>query len=241
MKILAVAFAYNERKYLQPMIAYYRSQGCELNIIDNFSTDGTYQYLTDNGVRTRQKDTKGQFNLKKLQASLVNDIRAVKPDWVVYCGIDVLYVFAGTIREEIERADAEGYNMISVKHWNIFNTGERFQLPLRDQYFYGRKISRLEIIAKYTEPFNFEADSIQIPGKRVFASEGVLLNYGNCKPKSEREETFRRRKLAWNAGLDRNYGVHYLEGRDKNWTWNRAELTDIRTQEWYGNLLKIKF
>jgi len=239
MRILAVAFAYNEMKYIAPMVEYYRLQGCELNIIDNCSTDGTYEYLLKKGVRTRQKDTKGMFNLKKLQGSLQNDIREIKPDWIVYTGVDIKYVFTGTLRDEIERADASGYNVISVKHWNIFNTGEKFRLPLQDYYFYGRKISRLEIIAKYTEPFNFEADSIQVPYKRVYASEGILVNYGNCKPKAEREETLRRREKAWNAGLDRNYGVHYLEGKNRNWLWDKTELTDIRTMDWYTNLKKL--
>lgn len=233
MKILAVAFAYNEINHIADMVQDYRNQGCELNIIDNYSTDGTYEWLVANRVRTRQKDTGGTFNLVKLQGSLVNDIKEIKPDWVVYTGIDVVYAFNKPIGETIRLADKYGYNMVSIQHMNMYNTGETYRLPLRENYFYGRLMNRLFMIAKYSEPFKFEADSIQIENRRVYPAEGILINYGNCKPAHEREATYIRRKRAWDAGLDRNYGVHYLEGRKRGWLWEKSELVDIRETEYY--------
>jgi len=44
-------------------------------------------------------------------------------------------------------------------------------------------------------------------------------------------------KKAWDHGLDRNYGVHYLEGRMKHWTWDRNELIDIRKTD-FGRYIK---
>jgi len=239
MKILAVAFAWNEINYIQRMVHYYRQQGCDLNIIDNCSTDGTYQWLQNHGVRTRQKDTHNTFNLLKLQGALVNDIRAVKPDWVVYTGIDVYFIFDKTIRETIEQADAEGYNMVSVQYFNVYNTGERRTGEAKNDFFFARKFKRLYMIAKYQEPFGFEADSIQVKEKKIFDANGVFLNYGNCKSSEEREATYRRRKRAWDEGLDRNYGVHYLEGRTRNWIWSKDELIDLRTTEYYKYIKKI--
>jgi hypothetical protein len=95
------------------------------------------------------------------------------------------------------------------------------------------------MIAKYQEPFGFEADSIQVKDKKIFYANGVVVNYGNCKPAKERENTFKRRKKAWDNGLDRNYGVHYLEGRARNWIWKKDELIDIRTTDYYKYIQKI--
>lgn len=240
MKILAVAFAYNEMPYIQDYVNYYHSQGIELFILDNHSTDGMTEFLNANNISTRIMPTGGAFHLKKLQGGLVAAIRDIKPDWVIYTGIDIYYSFRFSIRKTIERADAKGYNMIGVQHFNMYNTGEKFGTPLHERYFYARKGNILYMIAKYREPFGFEADSIQVKGRKVLHEKGVLINYGNCKPKSERIVTFLRRQKAWDRGLDPNYGVHYKEGMKKGWVWNKDSLIDIRETEYYKYIKKIR-
>jgi len=239
MKILGVAFAWNEIQHIAEMVEYYKKQGIDLNIVDNMSTDGTYQYMKDHGVRTRQKDTNNSFDLITLQRCLVDDIKAVRPDWIVYLGIDIIYSLQKTLRETIEEADGNGFNMISVQHINMYNTGEKYQLPLKDCYFYGRFMSRLYMIAKYHDTIKFEADSIQIPQRKIYPAEGIIINYGNCKPAAEREATYRRRKKAWDSGLDRNYGVHYVEGMERKWIWKKEEMVDIRKTDYYKYIQKI--
>jgi len=239
MKILAVAFAYNEIKYLPAMVRYYRKQGCDLFILDNESDDGTTKWLKRHKVKSKILSTSGTFHLLKLQAGLVEYIRETKPDWVVYTGVDIIYSFETTIRETIERADKEGYNLIGVRHYNMFNTGEDYKTSFYKNYFYCRRGNFLFMIAKYSEPFGFEADSIQIDNteKKLLKVEGVLINYGNCKPKEERIKTYKRRYKAWEEGLNRNYGVHYIEGMQKNWIWEKKEMLDIRL---LGNYRFIK-
>jgi len=227
-------------KLIPSFVEYYRKQGCDIFILDNHSTDGTHEWLIENNVRTEICRTKGMFHLLKLQKGLVDEINRVKPDWVVYTGIDILYSFLWTIRKTIERADKNGFNMIGVQYYNMYNTGEPVAYPLHENYFYGRDLKRLYMISKYQEPFGFEADSIQIKGRKIFEAKGVLINYGNCKDAAEREDTFKRRKRAWDAGLDRNYGAHYVEGHNRNWIWPKEELIDIRETEDYKYIKKIK-
>lgn len=237
MKCLVVAFCYNERKYIEDFVHYYRHQGCDLFILDNHSTDGTYEWLVANRVATKILPTGGQFHLKKLQRGLLYNIKEINPDWVVYSGIDVFFSFDKTVRETIEEADQSGHNLIGVKYFNMYNTGEKRTGRMFDDFYYGRDLKKLYMIGKYTQPFDFEADSIQIDNKKIFQADGVVINYGNTKPAKEREDTYRRRKKAWDHGLDHNYGVHYLEGRMKHWRWDRNELVDIRTTE-YGRYIK---
>ena len=240
MKILAVAFAYNERKYLPDFVNYYRNQGCDIFVLDNDSTDGTGQWLAENEVKTSICKTEGTFHLLKLQAGLVQAIKEIKPDWVVYTGIDIIYSLDLSLYEIIEQADQAGFNMIGVQHYNMYNTGEGFAIPMKDRFFHARKGNKLYMIAKYQEPFGFEADSIQLKGRKIHNAGGVLINYGNCKPAAERIDTFQRRKKAWDKGLDRNYGVHYLEGMRRNWIWTKEEMTDIRQTPDYKYIQKLE-
>lgn len=228
MKILAVGTAYNEEKYLPEMVRYYREQGCDILILDNYSTDGTYQWLLDNNIKTTQVDTMKAFHLDKLQRAMENEIAKYDPNWVVYVGIDIYYSFDKTIRETIEETDSRGFNVIQVNNWSIYNTGEERDIA-KDTYFYGTQGRGLRMIAKYDKPFRLCADEILIPCVNIFQSDGILVNYGNTKPKEEREETFERRKRAWEMGLTKGWGVHYPAGSAKGWIWDKSELTDVRT------------
>ena len=95
------------------------------------------------------------------------------------------------------------------------------------------------MIAKYAEPFGFEADSIQLKNRKIYNAPGLLLNYGNCKPKNERAATYLRRKRAWDHGLDPNYGVHYLEGVNRKWIWRKDEMVDLRKTEYLKYINKL--
>jgi len=233
MKIVTAAFAYNERPYIPFMVEYYREQGCDLFILDNYSTDGTYEWLIEHGVTTARVDTRDSFLLVKLQATLLAGLRKIKPDWVVYCGIDSYYCFKGTIREEIEKAESLGYNMIEVNHFSMYNTGEKFQLPFTRNYFYGANHRRLQMIGKFVPTFKFVADALYMPNKKVYVSDGMFVNYGMCKPRIEREITFARRKRAWLLGEYRGHGVHYAPAQRRQWIWSKEELIDIRTTEFF--------
>jgi glycosyltransferase involved in cell wall biosynthesis len=239
MKILAVGTAYNEEKYLPEMARYYREQGCDILILDNYSTDGTYQWLLDNGIKTGRVDTLKAFHLDKLQRAMEAEIEKYDPDWVVYVGIDIYYSFDKTIRKTIEQADFMGHNIIQVNNWSMYNTGEERNGLAKDIYFYGTKGRGLRMIAKYVKPFSLCADEIIIPYPSVFYENGILVNYGNTKPKEEREETFARRKRAWDMGLTKGWGSHYPVGSAKGWIWDKYELTDVMTTDHSKYFLKI--
>ena len=43
-----ITFVYNELKYLPHVVDYYKKNGCGVYIIDNYSNDGTYEWLIEN-------------------------------------------------------------------------------------------------------------------------------------------------------------------------------------------------
>jgi len=226
--ILTVAFAYNEIQLLPSMVAYYRSQGCDLLIVDNYSTDGTYEWLVANGVKTGRVDTDGMFHLEILQKALMEELHKYKPDWIIYTGIDIYMVFDKTIAETIDEVDKQGYNLISTYSVSVHNTGEERGFPLKNYYFNGCVEGKIRMIAKYEPSLYFRADSIQINKPKIFESNGVLINYGNAKPAEEREVTYQRRKKAWANGLNDGYGSHYRSGHDNGWLRPKGTTEDLK-------------
>lgn len=230
MKILATALCYNERPYIETMVKYYRSQGCDLFIVDNMSNDGTYEWLVENKVKTVRVNTEESFHLKMLQTVLNRHLLLLRPDWIVYCGIDSYYYFPDGIVKEIKNADRIDCNLIDTHHFSMYYTGEeRNGKDFKNTYFYGLKHRNLQMIGKYI-PRNtrIEADAIKIIPAKVYISSGVFLNYGMCKTKEERESTYARRIKAWEMGLTKGYGTHYKPAQDRNWIWNVQDLFDVR-------------
>jgi hypothetical protein len=229
MKILVAAFAYNERKYLPYFVNYYRNQGCDILVLDNYSNDGTYEWLVKNNVHTGRVDTNGTFHLGILQTALMNEIKKINPDWVIYLGVDLFYYFDDNICKVIEEADKKGYNIIRTSAFSAYNTGEKFELPFDKKYFYVKKEKSYQMIAKYQKGFKIVADNISVSNHKRLESNGFFINYGMCKPAEEREETYRRRQKAWAEGLKPYWGTHYKRAHEIKWTWEKRLLIDIRT------------
>lgn len=240
MRILATTFAFNERPYLPEWVRYYQNAGCEIMVLDNYSTDGTYEWLRDHKIRTGRIDTNETFNLKVLQAVLVNEIIKMKPDWVIYGGIDLYHSFPDDIHNTMKKADKGGYNVIEVQHFEAFNTGEEVKYPLTSNFFYMRKHGRLRTIGKMVKGFNIVADDVTNHNPKVYSSEGILVNYGMCKPKEARELTFARRKKAWAEGMHRGWGTHYEPASKAQWIWDKNTLRDLRTLPEYELIKKTQ-
>lgn len=229
MRILAAAFAFNEEPYLPAWERYYLSHGCEMLVMDNYSDDNTHQWCGEHGLHTGRIDTRGSFNLQVLQKALSEEILRLAPDWVIYTGIDLFQIFPGGIQRAIYMAEQAGCNLIDVDHYEIFNTGEEIHLPLTSNYFYSRQHGKLRMISKVEEGFRLEADEIKLPEARVFHSDGILVNYGMCKPREAREITYARRRKAWAEGMHQGWGTHYPVAKSVDWIWDKNTLVDIRT------------
>jgi len=240
MKILVALFVYNERKYLPAFLSYYRKQGCDFVFVDNMSTDGTFQYLIKEKVSVKRLDTKDSFHLRMLQDELTKEIAKRRPDWVVYTGADTYFVFEKTIRQTIEEAHKEGFNQIATKCLEAMNTGETFKLPFNLTFKYGYVQRKLRyMISRYMEGFYIEADKIVIKNPNIKPECGILINYGACKPNREQIKKLERREKAWDMGMNKQWGIHYLEHQKKDWIWNPNNLTYFPKTEYWRYIKKL--
>jgi len=227
MDILLITFIYNELPYLGDFVTYYKKQGIDLYVIDNYSNDGSYEWLISNNIKCSRFDTEESFDLRLLQKELTRILHIKKPDWIVYTGADLYYVFDKTIREEITTASNKGYNQLNIACYGALNTGEKFGTPLYKHYFYGKYWKDIVMISKYHEDIVMNGDNIIIPDSKIYNSNGIMCNYGACKPIAEQKIKLKRRQKAWDNGLNQNTGRHFRNGKTVNWTWKKEEIENF--------------
>lgn len=228
--ILACAFAYNERPYIEEWVKYYRSQGCDLFVLDHMSNDGTYEYLKENGIARARFDNGGSFHLDQLQEELLYYIRYIKPYWVVYTGIDLFHLTPDGIKETIRKCEVAGCNALKMDVWFISNTGEPFGLPLQKHYFFGKQWKPLVMMRKYEDDIGLYADDITGSGNVYYVEGGVTINYGAGKPREVQEAKLARRQKAWAEGLREDFGHHYRDDKARDW---RNDGVDIRNEPFF--------
>jgi hypothetical protein len=231
MRILACCFVYNEIKYIDQWVNWYRSQGCELFVLDNISNDGTYEWLQGNGVECERFNTNGAFHLHILQQELNKHIARIKPDWVCYTGADLFIITDKTLRETIEHYDAIGVTQIKLPCYNAVNTGETFALPLQKYFIRGGLYRDLSLICKFSDGFTVVNDNAGSANNITEKANGIIINYGGCKPAREQEEKLRRRKKAWDEGLPSNLGKHFRKGSKRNWTYSVDTTINLMESE----------
>jgi hypothetical protein len=236
MKILCILTAYNDIDFLKFKKKFCDYHNLDLYVIDNYSDDGTWEWLRDNDISSHRFDTKDMFVLPWLQAEIVKTLRSLKdkPDWVIYNGADMFPITLPSIRSSIEAADRQDYNLMAIPRGGVFNTGEeRAENPFKT-YFYGciRKANTGEVfIHKYDESVNYFGDTVSFFGiqNRVKFEEGFIIDYGDTKTASQRNKTYERRQKAWDANLmSLGHGIHYIKGNKCNWIWNKNDLINFK-------------
>ncbi len=230
LKIIAIGFVYNEIEFIKYKHMWCKQQDIDLYIIDNMSKDGTWEYLRENNIPSHRFDTQNRFNLIKLQEELIKTLHKLKPDWFIYNGCDTFRYTKNGLRKDIEMANEEGHDTLSLMLLDIKNTGEikEKNKTVFNTYFYGDIIKQQITIGKYHENLKIHGDNIKCMNKKVL-NDGVLVNYGMTKDIKDREETLARRQLAWKKdGLRKDFGGHYLGASRKKWKWNLNEVKDLR-------------
>lgn len=242
MKILAIGTVYNEIDYLPLKLAWCKANGIELYVIDNFSTDGTWEWCQANNIPSHRFDTEGAFHLDWLQSEMMATLAQIKPDWVVYQGADTFFANGRRMDKVIGEVDARGFSAISYKFFNLKNTGEEVGEPFDpfSTFCYGNYGRVYPLVNKYHPSMRYDGDSLYLPDLKVKQVNGLMLNYGDCKGSEYREETYRRRQKAWELGLRTNKGRHYHRGHNANWQWGKESLLDIRDTDDYKYLLHLQ-
>jgi len=242
MRTLCILTIYNEIKFLPYKLQYCKDNDLDLYVIDNMSNDGSWEWLQDNNIKSHRFDTNGMFYLKALQKEMVKTVHEEKPDWAIYNGCDLFPLVKGSLGKKLEEINKEGYNLATIDYLMFCNTGEERSNPFTT-YFHFHGLRSLMMIHKYDPKFDYYGDAVKISAQnKIYNLEGVMPNYGCTKTKEERDETYARRKKAWDAGVTlKGHGIHYKGGKEINWLWEKDKLTDVRNTKYYEFIKNASF
>jgi len=243
MKYLYITHIWNEIDYLPLKVKWCKENGLDIYILDNMSDDGSWEWLIKNKIPSERIDTAGQFHLGILQKATDNAIKRIKPEWVIYLGMDSFAMTENKLCDEITQTSQKGYNIIQMTWGNMLNIGEsrnKFD-PFNTYFYYASIRQKIRLIWKYHSLCRLFADEIIYPkSPKVLNLKGIILNYGNTKPLNQRKETLRRRRKAWKKGLTKGWGTHYLTWVKINWTWDATKVPDIRKSGYYKYIQKLQ-
>jgi glycosyltransferase involved in cell wall biosynthesis len=128
MKIVGMIPVYNEADIIGQVIGHLVSQGIELVILDNGSTDGSSDICAGHvgkGVLSIEKSVTDRFEFNSIIAKLYDAALRQRPDWVVLNAADEFLEspFQGmTLKEAIELEDRRGYNLIQFNNFEFWPT-----------------------------------------------------------------------------------------------------------------------
>jgi hypothetical protein len=198
------------------------------------STDGTYEFLIQKNIPNHRVDTNSTFDLVTLQNHVTQVIHTIKPAWVIYHGADLFFYTEHGIRKNIEEAEIQGFNRITLNNFSMGRTEKDPQQGLEpNKHFYYFDDGGLELICKYDPSLTITADSIFInnPKDKIIPREkGFMVNWGPTKSLLNRKETMQRRTKAWTENrMSKEMGTHYTLLDKVNWLIPSYHLQDIRT------------
>ena len=262
--IVNIICSYNELRYLPKVVRYYQNQGVEVYVADNFSSDGTWEWLNDNKIPCEQFDTDGRFDLvaqQNLELRLAKKFK--NADWIIYGDADEFIVARKKITDivnfsSIKRSSA---NLLRMPSLNLKNTGETIKNdPTKNYFYYAEREYSNEIIRihKNLPNVRYGAEMGSIAGDIITFSDGNIKHdsvwstadviydlvgnnfelRSNKKCKTSYQFTKTKTKSMGQKTIPENFGSHLIRGKKANWKWDKSELTDIRTHELYALIEK---
>ena len=230
--LLNVMTVFNERELLPFRKAYCEKEGISLYVIDNYSTDGTWEWLGENEIPSHRFDTGGAFHLDKLQAEIIYITDCVKPDWVLYSGCDLFTFCDFGLQALVNKLDGMLINIVEFPMIDVCRVPGEDGDPFQCNY-YRHSRDKIGFLYKWEPKVKYRADHVELTRRIPATGPGVMMNYGRTKTPQQRRELLKRRQKAWKEGLDRTSGRHYLREKQKGWTWDPKELNRLDNSEYW--------
>jgi len=128
MKLVGMIPVFNEEDIIEEVIKFHLSQGLELVILDNGSTDNSYEicrkYL-GNGVLKLERYQSKFFRGHVIFRILYDIALTTSPDWIILIASDE-FLESGIedfrLKDAISKADNEGNNLIQFDRFDFFMT-----------------------------------------------------------------------------------------------------------------------
>jgi hypothetical protein len=210
MDVRVLTYGYNERELLPLKLAWCEHHGVRLVYFDNESTDGSREWAIENGVFAGDLLTGGAFDIDAIIREVDRYRRSSHYDWTVLAGVDLFLSGLGehrlldylARRSELE-PQVDGISGYYAMLCRVEDEGPE-DLTQYSQYC----IRRDDLVLIARSGVEIQVDHLACANHRN--DEHLWwFNFGHTKSREQRRETYERRKLAWDRGLNRDYGSHY--------------------------------
>lgn len=225
MKMLACLIVRDEIDIIEQTVAKWLAGGVKVHVLDDWSTDGTYEALAAFGdqivlerwpaVQSPKWDFAGQLRR-------IEEIALGHPDWwIIPTGSDDLLCspWPGVrLIEALGRVRAEGYNFISAKVFNFVPTADGFARGVDPEEFfthgvkeYGHPVDRIFIQpAGRVDIVGSAAHRVTIPNIRAYPTQFIYKHWPlRSQEQGERKICERRARYSpeeLKAGWHTHYG-----------------------------------
>ena len=128
MKIIGMIPVYNESDIIESVIEHLLSQGIQLVILDNGSTDGSFESCSKylgRGVSSLERFATDRLQFDLLLSKLYEMASQQRPDWVLLSAADEFLESPYpqlSLQDAIESENRKGYNMIQFNNFEFWPT-----------------------------------------------------------------------------------------------------------------------
>jgi len=243
LKILACLCVYNEMDILPNLLDHLKSQDIDVFVFDNYSTDGTWEYLKKNGIDYEKLDTGEKLDLGKIIEAKMRKWNEVKPDWCIYQDADEFPLTSefSTLRELIEDRDKKGFDVINQLRVTFLPVGEEIfdgKSPRETFHYYDKNYwfsstnACSDRIFKYKKGIRLSGGAHHILFSLRRSKEGldnVIFHYPYREFAKRQVEERKSRSLE--SEVKRGLHKHYFESYPKGFIWSKEGKGDIRNFE----------
>ncbi|NLW48830.1 MAG: glycosyltransferase, partial [Firmicutes bacterium] len=182
IKVLAIINMYNEVDIIGETITHLLNQGIDVKVVDNWSTDGSYEAvkeITDREQRVTIERFPEQpdkyFELKKLLKNVESIAKSSNYQWIMHCDADEIRVSPWksiNLAEAISFIDSIGYNAIdfTVIDFKLTSENDNYSDGYENslKYFdFGRRIGHFCQIKCWKNIFKLNFDLASSGGHEV--------------------------------------------------------------------------
>jgi len=226
-RVIAFMAAFNEEDIIVESIKKWTNQGVSVHVLENWSTDSTYQLLKQleselpvTVERFPQAGPSPYFEWQRMLERIEALSGELKADWFVRRGADELLGSPWpqvSYRDALYLVDRAGFNCVDHTILNFYPVGNGFQSGMdHESYFkhfeFDRVPEHFQRKAWKNSPAPISTTrsgghDVRFEGRRIYPFKFLLKHYPYRSQEHGERKVFRERKLRWNPA-ERAKGWH---------------------------------
>jgi hypothetical protein len=260
-KVLAVMTVFNEKDIVQYTVSKLLKGGIQVHIIDNWSTDGSYEDLQkmassnpDLTIERFPEQPSATYNLENLLNKVEDIARSSKADWIIHHDSDEIREACWpdiSLKEGLSRVDSLGYNSVNFTVLDFRPVQQGFGKGKNPEAFFkyfefGIQPGNFVQIKAWKNQTGRKIDlkssgghEIKFQGRRVFPLKFLLKHYSLRSKSQIHTKLFKDRLSRLNTDeFRKGWHKHYFALKenaqaDLDMLWKKGDLLEFDSHTFY--------